>query len=167
MKRKLGIIRALVHRPDLVILDEPTAGLDAASRYTIRGIVQQAPRLPCTLIIATQDLWEAERIATHISILREGRIMYTGSYQGLHAAASLRKYRVHRGVDPEWLRSGARAGLEVINREADNLGTTVLVRTTPGSCAGVPVGDGTLELPVDLEQVFVEMDRQWRNGDAD
>ena len=171
MKRKLALVRALVHSPELVILDEPTAGLDAASKYSMRSLVNCARSTSCTFLIATQDLWEAERIATGITILRNGEVMYTGSYAELCAQTPLRKFRLGCGVELERLWAYVSADSEVVRQEEDCLGATVLVHVgKKATCLDRHSGLGALsggvvELPLSLEEAYLEMDRLGRDSD--
>lgn len=79
-RRKLGIARALLHNPELVFLDEPTAGLDAPStaalRENLRSLVRQDG---LTVFLTTHHLEDAERLCDHVAIIREGRMMAEGS----------------------------------------------------------------------------------------
>lgn len=100
MKRKLAIIRALLCEPELILLDEPTAGLDAMTRVTIRNILQKMVlEKGATILIATQDLFEAEKIASHVAFIRLGKVIYSGSLEQLYHDKRLCRYRVHLGYD--------------------------------------------------------------------
>ncbi|MGI9510860.1 MAG: ATP-binding cassette domain-containing protein [Geminicoccaceae bacterium] len=79
MKRRLVIARALVGDPDLVILDEPTTGLDPQARVLIWKQLQALKREGKTLLLTTHYMDEAERLADHIVIIDEGRILAEGS----------------------------------------------------------------------------------------
>ena len=171
MKRKLALVRALVHSPDVAILDEPTAGLDAASKLAMRSLIRVARSMSCTFLISTQDLWETERMATHIAILRNGEIMHSGSYSNLCARTSLRKFRLGGTTPSEFLAAHAPAGVQVVCREEDSLGTTILVRCgnkalfTSAHDRSEPFAGGIVELPLNLEEVYLELGRQERESD--
>ncbi len=79
-RRKLGIARALLHKPELIFLDEPTAGLDAPStaalRENLRSLVRQDG---LTVFLTTHHLEDAERLCDQVAIIREGRMMAEGS----------------------------------------------------------------------------------------
>jgi ABC-2 type transport system ATP-binding protein len=79
MQRRLNIAVALVHQPQLVILDEPTTGLDIESRYEIWELIRQLKNQGITVLLTTHLLDEAERLCQRIGILKNGRILAEGS----------------------------------------------------------------------------------------
>lgn len=79
MQRRLNIAVALVHQPQLVILDEPTTGLDIESRYEIWELIRQLKNQGITVLLTTHILEEAERLCQRIGILKNGRILAEGS----------------------------------------------------------------------------------------
>jgi ABC-2 type transport system ATP-binding protein len=78
MKRRLSIALALVHNPDVLILDEPEAGLDPQSRVLMREFIR-AMAGSRTIILTTHDMDEAERLAQRVSIIDQGKILITDS----------------------------------------------------------------------------------------
>ncbi|WP_414529636.1 ABC transporter ATP-binding protein [Nodularia chucula] len=79
MRRRLNIAVALVHQPQLVILDEPTTGLDIESRYEIWELIRQLKNQGVTVLLTTHLLDEAERLCDRIGILKHGHILAEGS----------------------------------------------------------------------------------------
>ena len=75
MKRRLMIARALVHEPKLLILDEPTAGVDIEIRRSMWGYLQKINNAGTTIILTTHYLEEAESLCRHIAIIDEGTII--------------------------------------------------------------------------------------------
>lgn len=75
MKRRLMIARALVHRPRLLILDEPTAGVDIEIRRSMWALLRRINREGTTIILTTHYLEEAENLCRHIAIINHGRIV--------------------------------------------------------------------------------------------
>jgi ABC-2 type transport system ATP-binding protein len=75
MKRRLMIARALVHEPRLLILDEPTAGVDIEIRRSMWGFLREINDAGTTIILTTHYLEEAESLCRHIAIIDEGRII--------------------------------------------------------------------------------------------
>ncbi len=75
MKRRLMIARALVHEPKLLILDEPTAGVDIEIRRSMWGFLQEINKQGTTIILTTHYLEEAENLCRNIAIIDHGRIM--------------------------------------------------------------------------------------------
>ncbi|MBH8566568.1 ABC transporter ATP-binding protein [Nostoc sp. CENA67] len=85
MQRRLNIAVALVHQPKLVILDEPTTGLDIEARYEIWELIRQLKNQGITILLTTHLLDEAERLCDRIGIMRNGRILAEGSLPKLRA----------------------------------------------------------------------------------
>lgn len=83
MQRRMNIAIALVHQPKLVILDEPTTGLDIEARYEIWQLISQLRRQGITILLTTHLLDEAERLANRIGILKQGYILAEGSLETL------------------------------------------------------------------------------------
>jgi ABC-2 type transport system ATP-binding protein len=75
MKRRLMIARALVHRPKLLILDEPTAGVDIEIRRSMWSFMTDLNRQGTTIILTTHYLEEAESLCRNIAIINQGRIV--------------------------------------------------------------------------------------------
>ena len=79
MKRRLMIARALAPRPRLLILDEPTAGVDIEIRYAMWDLLREINRQGTTIILTTHYLEEAERLCRHIAIISHGEIIEQAS----------------------------------------------------------------------------------------
>jgi ABC-2 type transport system ATP-binding protein len=83
MKRRLMIARALVHEPRLLILDEPTAGVDIEIRRSMWTFLREINREGCTIILTTHYLEEAESLCRNIGIIDHGRIIENTTMKGL------------------------------------------------------------------------------------
>ncbi|CEJ48163.1 ABC transporter (ATP-binding protein) (Methionine ABC transporter ATP-binding protein) [Umezakia ovalisporum] len=79
MRRRLNIAVALVHQPRLVILDEPTTGLDIEARYEVWELIRQLKKQGITVLLTTHLLDEAEALCDRIGILKHGQILAEGS----------------------------------------------------------------------------------------
>ncbi|BAY30641.1 ABC transporter-like protein [Nostoc carneum NIES-2107] len=79
MQRRLNIAVALVHQPQLVILDEPTTGLDIEARYEVWELIRQLKNQGITVLLTTHLLDEAERLCQKIGIMKNGQILAEGS----------------------------------------------------------------------------------------
>ena len=88
MKQRLGLAGALLGRPPILILDEPTNGLDPSGIHEIRNLVKSLPSLyDCTVLISSHMLSEIELIADDIGILNHGRMLFEGSMNDLRQYA--------------------------------------------------------------------------------
>lgn len=83
MKRRLMIARALVHEPRILILDEPTAGVDIEIRHSMWAFLEQLNAQGTTIILTTHYLEEAERLCRNIAIIDHGRIVENTSMKAL------------------------------------------------------------------------------------
>jgi ABC-2 type transport system ATP-binding protein len=86
MKQKLAVARTLLHRPALIFLDEPTAGLDPVAAAALRDdLARLAAREGVTVFLTTHNLAEAERLCEQVGVIREGRLLAIGSPDALRA----------------------------------------------------------------------------------
>jgi ABC-2 type transport system ATP-binding protein len=92
MKRRLMIARALVHAPRLLILDEPTAGVDIEIRRSMWEFLRRINREGTTIILTTHYLEEAENLCRHIAIINHGRIVEHSTMQSLLAKLHIEHY---------------------------------------------------------------------------
>ncbi len=86
MKRRVEIIRALLHEPEILILDEPTTGLDAQTRFFLWrhiGNINQENQI--TIFLTTHNLEEAEKVAKNIAIIDQGQILASGTGEDIMA----------------------------------------------------------------------------------
>jgi ABC-2 type transport system ATP-binding protein len=104
-QRRLALALAMAHKPPVVILDEPTAGLDVASRVELHAIMRELQKSGVTLILATHDMAEAEKLADRAAILLKGEIAALGSPRQLTAAGS-RKTRISVATENDSLHQG-------------------------------------------------------------
>lgn len=92
MKRRLMIARALVHEPRLLILDEPTAGVDIELRRSMWGFLEEMNRRGTTIILTTHYLEEAEALCRNIAIIDHGQILQNTSKRGLLQQLSMETF---------------------------------------------------------------------------
>jgi len=83
MKRKLSLIIALLHNPEILLLDEPTTGLDPGVRRDVWSILEKLRREGRTVIFATHYAEEADRLSDHVIVIDQGRVVAEGSPQEL------------------------------------------------------------------------------------
>lgn len=83
MKRRVGIAQALVGNPRIVIVDEPTAGLDPEERVRFRGILSRFAGNDRTVILSTHIIEDVHQICSHLAVLRKGRLFFQGPSDSL------------------------------------------------------------------------------------
>jgi ABC-type multidrug transport system ATPase subunit len=84
MRQRLAIAAALLHRPSLIILDEPTNGLDPGGIIEIRNLLIELNRRDgCTILVSSHLLSEIDRVATHVGILGKGKLLFQGTIEEL------------------------------------------------------------------------------------
>jgi ABC-2 type transport system ATP-binding protein len=114
MKQKLALARALLHRPPLIFLDEPTAGLDPVSAAALRqDLASLAARDGATVFLTTHNLNEAERLCSRVAVIRAGKLLAAGPPSSL-LSGEPRLQVVAGGVTEEAL-AALRARPEVTN----------------------------------------------------
>lgn len=93
MKQRLGLAGALIGRPPILILDEPTNGLDPVGIHEIRSLIRSLPKqLNCTVLVSSHLLSEVELMADHIGILNHGHLLFEGTLEELRADAENRGF---------------------------------------------------------------------------
>jgi ABC-2 type transport system ATP-binding protein len=103
MRQRLGIAAALLREPRLLLLDEPTTGLDPAGMRDMRELVRRLASEGITILLSSHLLNEVEELCTRVAIIRRGAIVYQGGLQELLATAAS-GYRL-RALDPERART--------------------------------------------------------------
>ncbi|WP_445381662.1 ABC transporter ATP-binding protein [Robiginitalea sp. IMCC43444] len=86
MKQRLAIASALLNDPEILILDEPTNGLDPQGIHQIRELIKQIAAQGTTILLASHLLDEVEKVCSHVVILRKGVNLYSGSVDGMMAS---------------------------------------------------------------------------------
>ncbi len=167
--KRLLIARALVHRPDVLFLDEPTAGLDPQTRVNLWDILRLLHAEGQTILLTTHYMEEAEALCEQIAVMDHGQVLASGTVDELKEGAGAETVITVRYEDPVPCDMAARAGLAgrpgVSKVEAD--GDYVRVFTsepagvlgelvTAGSAAGLTVRDAT-QLKPSLETVFLTL----------
>jgi ABC-2 type transport system ATP-binding protein len=165
MKQKLAIARALLHDPAVVFLDEPTAALDPEAAYVVREAIEELRRSGRTIVLATHNLDEADRLCDRVAFVRGG-LLRVDSPAGLRG--SMGGHGVEIGLaEPasDALMAAARAVPGVTGVEAAD--TRLIVATedpaavTPGLVRALVAGEAAIlavhERATTLEQVYFEV----------
>ena len=103
MRQRLGIASSLLRAPRLLLLDEPTTGLDPAGMRDMRALVKRLAAEGITILLSSHLLAEVEELCNRVAIIRSGRIVYEGTLVDLKATAAS-SYRL-RTTDPERARA--------------------------------------------------------------
>ena len=121
MRQRLGIASALLREPRLLLLDEPTTGLDPAGMRDMRDLVRRLAGEGITILLSSHLLYEVEELCNRVAIVRKGRIVYQGRLRDLMATAATR-YRL-RALEPERARAAllAQAGVADLELRAGEL----------------------------------------------
>lgn len=85
LQRRLALALAIAHNPSVLFLDEPTAGLDVPSRLELHKLMRELKEVGTTIVLATHDMAEAEKMADRLAILLHGKIVATGTPRELTA----------------------------------------------------------------------------------
>ncbi len=86
MKQRLAIASALLNHPEILILDEPTNGLDPQGIHQIRKIIKDIAKQGTTILLASHLLDEVEKVCSHVIVLRKGTMLYTGPVDEMTAS---------------------------------------------------------------------------------
>jgi ABC-2 type transport system ATP-binding protein len=166
MRRRLDLAASLVHNPEVLFLDEPTTGLDPASRARVWEEVRRLnDELGITIFLTTQYLEEADELADRVGILNEGRLVAEGTPTDLKRSVGndVITARLHGDAGPARAAVAAVDGVHAVDRRGNDL----VVTATNGAAtigpvavalnsSGVAVRDLTLRTPT-LDDVFLEL----------
>jgi ABC-2 type transport system ATP-binding protein len=163
MRRRLLLAKALVHRPQILVLDEPTAGVDITLREMLWQNVRALNRQGMTIILTTHYLEEAEQMCDEIAIINHGELVVRQDTRSLLSRTDGKTLVLDTGgrtplppladgAHPEWRADGRLA----ISYPPSRVRADQLLDALRG--AGIPILDVATEQP-DLEDVFVEMTR--------
>jgi ABC-2 type transport system ATP-binding protein len=120
-RQKVGLVQAFMHEPDLLVLDEPTAGLDPLIQQTFYELVAEARAAGATIFLSSHVLPEVQHVADRVALIRDGRLVLVASVDELRAHAVARVEATFATPPP----LGAFAQIRGV-REIDRHGKTVL-----------------------------------------
>ena len=156
MKRRVLVAQALVHRPPVIVLDEPTAGVDVELRQTLWHFISRLNREGHTVLLTTHYLEEAEALCGRIAMLKQGRVVALDKTSALLAgtASTMLRFKTDAALPPT-LAAQARVTGRIVQVKARDAADVEQVLATLRA-AGVKVED--LEIGrADLEDVFLEI----------
>ena len=159
MKRRLTIARALINQPDLLLLDEPTTGLDPQARHLVWDRLYRLKQRGVTLVITTHYMDEAEQLCDRLVVMDKAKIVTEGSPRDLIARHSTREVLELRLSDVE--RDRLAASVDGIAERVEWLPDRVLLYTTSGDEALAAIHERGIETETalvrraSLEDVFL------------
>jgi lipooligosaccharide transport system ATP-binding protein len=162
MKRRLTIARALVNEPELVLLDEPTTGLDPQARHLVWERLYRLKRQGVTQVLTTHYMDEAEQLCDRLVIMDEGRIVAEGGPADLIARHVTKEVVELRFAD-DAQRASAAPALVALGLRAEDLPDRILVYADDGDAVVAQVmGEGVPHAAVlvrrsSLEDVFLKL----------
>ena len=154
-RRKVGIVQAVIHRPELLVLDEPSSGLDPLLQYEFQLLVRQLASTGTTVFLSSHVLPEVEALADRVAILRQGELVTVAGVEELRQQARQRiELRLVRLADPARF-----AGVPgVVEAQADDTRIRLVVEGPVGpalqAAAGLEV-QRIVTHEADLEDVFL------------
>ena len=155
-KQKIGVVQALMHRPELLLLDEPTGGLDPLMQQEVLDLIREARAAGATVFFSSHILSEVEAVTDRVAIIREGRIIEIGETSLLTQRALHRiSVRFMAAVDTRELES--LAGVKVLARTDEKsltLQVTGVMDALIKTLGAYPVSEIETARP-SLEEVFL------------
>ena len=162
MQRRLSLAVAIVHQPKLVVLDEPTTGLDIESRYEVWALIRQLKQQGVTILLTTHLLDEAERLCDRIAFLKQGRLLDQGSLAELRTRLPAQEVITLQTADePAAIARAATHGFTM--RRYDTylafwLPERLELQELLTKFDGIPI-DAISRSPVTLEHIYLEVTR--------
>ncbi|MBT8212069.1 MAG: ABC transporter ATP-binding protein [Acidimicrobiia bacterium] len=176
MKQRLSLARALVHDPELLVLDEPASGLDPRARVELRELIGELHRMGRTIVISSHILSELEGICSHLAIVDHGQILAQDTITAMrqkmmgHRRIVARVAVGHVEDAEDLLRDSS--GVEDVSVERDVLhvafnGDDAVSARLLGSVvdAGIPVAEWRVEA-AGLEELFLQVTDGFAEGAA-
>jgi ABC-2 type transport system ATP-binding protein len=156
MKRRVLVAQALVHKPPVIVLDEPTAGVDVELRQTLWQFVARLNRQGSTVLLTTHYLEEAEALCSRIAMLKQGRVIALAATSELLKSASSNVLRFKTDDDLPWaLAQRARITGRIVQLPAVDA-REVEQHLAAMREAGIAIEDVEMR-KADLEDVFIDL----------
>jgi ABC-2 type transport system ATP-binding protein len=156
MKRRVLVAQALVHRPPVIVLDEPTAGVDVELRQTLWQFIARLNKEGHTVLLTTHYLEEAEALCSRIAMLKQGRVVALDRTSALLAgtASTMLRFKLDKAL-PASLRAQARVTGRIVQVKAHDAREveSILATLIAAGCEPEDLEIGR----ADLEDVFIEI----------
>ena len=156
MKRRVLVAQALVHKPPIIVLDEPTAGVDVELRQTLWHFIAKLNKQGHTVLLTTHYLEEAEALCSRVAMLKQGEVVKLSSMSDLlkSASANVLQFKTN-SLLPEHLRAAARVTGRIVQMPAHDAGDIERYLSALRE-AGVVIEDMEIRR-ADLEDVFLNV----------
>lgn len=154
-RQKVALVAAFATDPDLLILDEPTSGLDPLMEQVFNDCVAEQTARGATVLLSSHILSEVERLADRVTIIREGRVVETGTLASLRHLQRTRLVAGLSGAAPDL---SGRAGVHDVAVDGSQLTCTVDAEALPGVLADLTAAGITslTSSPPSLEELFLD-----------
>lgn len=153
-KQKVGVVTAFMNRPDLLILDEPTTGLDPLVQQTVMELVREAREAGATVFLSSHILPEVQAVCDRVGIIRDGKLVTTEQVDDL-TRQHFKRVRFNFATSPP-AHAFTRDGVEVLTRDRQSV--TLEVRKDLDKVMETAVAFGITDIetfPTSLEEVFM------------
>ena len=164
-RQKLGLVQAFMSRPDLIVLDEPTTGLDPLIQSEVRALLHETVDNGRTVFLSSHSLDEVQHVAHRVGIIRSGTLTDVDTVEGLRER-SLRHVTITFAEPPDESRFAAIDGIRVVSIEGK-----VLHLSAPEPAMDALLKAASTESivdfvsqPADLEEIFLELYREPDDG---
>jgi ABC-2 type transport system ATP-binding protein len=165
-RQKLGVVQAFMHRPALVVLDEPSAGLDPLLQNELRALLRETAESGATVFLSSHSLDEVQHVADRVGIIRAGRLFDVDSVESLRER-SLRHVTITFGEAAHPERFAGLDGVRVTGVDGQ-----IIHLSAPEASMGALVKSAAestildfVSQPADLEEIFLELYRDADEGD--
>jgi ABC-2 type transport system ATP-binding protein len=160
MQRRLSVAIALVHQPQLVILDEPTTGLDIETRYEVWELIRNLGRQDIAVLLTTHMLDEAERLCQRIGIIKQGNLLAEGNMEELQQWVPAKEIvTICTQLEAEAIARGNELGFPHRRYGRDLafwMPKAIELKEIIHCFDGIPL-DSIVRQPVRLEHIYVEI----------
>ena len=144
MRQRLMVARALVNRPDVLFLDEPTDGLDPVSSRTIRDLIREESARGAAVLLTTHDMWEADELSDRVAFISEGKLYAVDTPENLKLEYGKRSVKIRS-------RDGDDISEEIVELNSPDAGERLKEAVTAPGLLTIHTEEAT------LENIFIQM----------